>query len=96
MAGIAAFSTYVEAVTVYLADASWLTPADAPAALHLRRIASSLDKQFEDKGEVQSALASTFAKVLAGLDRRRPAPPPDPLAGQLPGQTDLLSPEFGA
>ncbi|WP_311210901.1 MULTISPECIES: hypothetical protein [unclassified Aeromicrobium] len=88
--------TYAGVVQTYLAEARWLTPADAPHKLHLRRIAASLDAQFGETGQVQSALASTFHKVLAELNKRRPAPPPDPLAGQMPGQTDILSPEFGA
>jgi len=88
-------ATYVAVVREYLDAATWLTAADAPHKLHLIRLAESLDRQMADKGEIQSALASTFNKTLSALDRRRPAPPPDPMAGQLPGQTDLLSPEFG-
>lgn len=87
--------TYSGVVRTYLAEATWLTGADAPHKLHLQRIAASLDAQFGKTGEVQSALASTFNKTLTALDRRRPAPPADPMAGQMPGQTDILSPEFG-
>lgn len=86
--------TYAGEVDKFLAAATWLDAADAPDKLHLRRIAASLDRQFTEKGEVQSALASTFTKTLAALNRRRPAPPPDPMAGQIPGQTDLLTAQF--
>jgi len=70
--------TYVGAVEVYLDAADWLTLADAPFKIHARKLAVSLDKQLAAKGEVQSALASTFAKVLGDLDKRRPGPPPAP------------------
>lgn len=71
--------TYVAATHAYLAEATWLTPADAPFRLHALNIARSLDLQMRTKGEVQSALASTYAKVLVLLDKRRPAPTFDPM-----------------
>lgn len=88
-------TVYTDAVTAYLDEATWLTLVDAPFKVHAQQIAKSLDRQLTRDGEVQSALASTFQRLLASLDKRRPAPSPDPLAGQISGQTDLLSPEFG-
>jgi hypothetical protein len=71
--------TYQAATEAYLSEASWLTSADAPFRLHALNIARSLDLQMRTKGEVQSALASTYAKVLVMLDKRRPAATFDPL-----------------
>lgn len=71
--------TYTSAIESYLREASWLTPADAVYKVHARKVAASLDRQLRDKGEVQSALASTFGKVLEILEKRRPVPVPDPL-----------------
>lgn len=69
---------YVDAVEEYLEAADWLTAADAPLKVHARAIARSLDRQLEERGEIQSALASSFDKVLMRLDTRRPAPTPAP------------------
>lgn len=69
---------YGDAVEEYLAAAPWLGPADAPLKVHARSIAKSLDRQLVMKGEVQSALASSFDKVLLRLDKRRPPPAPAP------------------
>lgn len=94
MTEVEEIETYTSTVQTYLTEADWLTPADAPHKLHLQRLAASLDRQFAEKGEVQSALASTFHKTLTALDRRRPAPAADPMAGQIPGQVDLLTAQF--
>lgn len=67
---------YRDAVEEYLEAAEWLGPADAPLKVHARAIAGSLDRQLARSGEVQSALASSFDKVLLRLDRRRPPPSP--------------------
>lgn len=77
---IATEETYAHAIETYLREATWLVAADAPFKVHARTVAKSLDRQMATKGEVQSALASTFAKVLLLLDKRRPGPAPiDPL-----------------
>lgn len=70
--------TYAGAIDAYLDAADWLTPTDAPLRVHARAIAKSLDKQMRSTGEVQSALASSFDKVLVRLEARRPATPPGP------------------
>lgn len=70
--------TYCEAIETYLAAADWLAPEDAPLRVHARSIARSLDRQMSTKGEIQSALASSFDKVLIRLESRRPAPVPAP------------------
>ncbi|WP_248579894.1 hypothetical protein [Nocardioides sp. InS609-2] len=68
--------TYTAAIEKYLAAATWLTDADAPLKVHARSIATSLDRQMRERFEIQSALASSFDKVLYRLDARRPAPAP--------------------
>lgn len=79
-AGSAPIGAYSVAIGEYIDAASWLTAADAPLKVHARSIAASLDKQMSRTGEIQSALASSFDKVLMRLDARRPGPPPlDPL-----------------
>lgn len=67
---------YAEAVEEYLDAQDWLTAVDAPFKVHARKIASSLDQQLARTGEVQSALASSFDKVLVRLEARRPPPAP--------------------
>ena len=74
---------YALAVEEYLAAADWLTVLEGPLKVHARSIANSLDRQLADRGEIQSALASSFDKVLVRLEARRPAP-----AGALPGLGD--------
>lgn len=71
-------STYTGAVTAYLDGAEWLTVLDAPLKVHALAIARSLDRQLAEKGEVQSALAGSFDKVMLRLDQRRPGPARDP------------------
>lgn len=70
--------TYSAAVTEYLDNAPWLTGADMPWKIHARKIAQTLDKQLREKGEVQSALASSFDKAMFRLDSRRPKSPAEP------------------
>lgn len=77
-AGDSAMTPYSDATEAYLRAATWLDPlADAPFVVQARMVARSLDRQLNNTGEVQSALASTYSKALAALDRRRPAPEPD-------------------
>lgn len=86
-------SPYADAVEEYLEAASWLTAADAPLKVHARSIAKSLDKQLAERDEIQSALASSFDKVLMRLDARRPPatrPPTDPLAPSDDGTPSML------
>lgn len=81
---------YSEAIAEYLDGADWLNPIlDRPLMVHARSIAASLDKQMTAKGEIQSALASSFDKALMRLDARRPKPPgiPTDPAGDSPDGT---------
>lgn len=78
--GMPPSSVYLDAIEEYLEAEDWLGPADAPLKVHARSIARSLDRQLDKNGEVQSALASSFDKVLLRLDRRRPPPAPRPPA----------------
>lgn len=71
---------YETAVVEFLDAADWLTALDAPLKVHARSVARSLDAQLRRDGVVQSALASSFDKVMVRLyDRRPAAPAPDPL-----------------
>lgn len=83
-----AVTVYSDAITTYLAAATWLQPADAPLKVHAQQLARSLDKQLTEKGEIQSALASSFDKVMVRLDARRPKPVPGP--AHVPGQLDIF------
>mgnify|MGYP001627284488 CR=1 FL=1 len=91
----APITAYQDAVESYLEAAKWLTDLDAPLKVHLRQVARSLDAQLTKSGEIQSALASSFDKCMSRLDARRPAPAPDPMSGQLPGQTAIEVGGFG-
>jgi hypothetical protein len=87
-------TAYTEATEAYLAAATWLEPLDAPFTVQARMIAKSLDRQLTNSGEVQSALASTYTKVLQQLDRRRPAPtapPTDPAAPSSDGTASIFT-----
>lgn len=83
---------YAGAVEAYLGEATWLSATlDAPFVVHARSIAKSLDAQLEDTGQVQSALASTFDKVLVRLEARRPAPTPAPTDPHAPSPDGTVS-----
>lgn len=89
-------TAYTDATEDYLeAAAAWLdVRADAPFIVQARMIAKSLDRQLTNSGEVQSALASTYTKVLQQLDRRRPAPtepPTDPKAPSTDGTASIFT-----
>lgn len=81
---------YSEAIEEYIAGADWLTGLDAPLKVHARSLATSLDRQLTKTGEIQSALASSFDKVLMRLDARRPKPAGVPGGPQLPGQGSIF------
>lgn len=81
-------TVYTDAIATYLDAQTWLTPADAPLKVHAQQLAHSLDRQLTLKGEIQSALASSFDKVMVRLDARRPKPVAGPQ--QLPGQLDIF------
>lgn len=63
---------YEKEVKRFLKAATWLGPSDSLMVTHLRTLAKSLDKQMEDDGCVQSALANTFGVTLRSLENRRP------------------------
>lgn len=63
---------YEKEVKRFIKVADWLTEADSLGILHLRTIAKSLDKQVDEDGCVQSALANTFGVTLRSLEARRP------------------------
>lgn len=88
-------TAYSDATEGYLEAATWLDPlADGPFIVQARMIAKSLDRQLNNGGEVQSALASTYTKVLQHLDRRRPAPeqpPTDPKAPSADGTASIFT-----
>lgn len=69
---------YTTTIEAYLAAADWLTVLEGPLRVHARSIAKSLDSQLEKTGEIQSAMASSFDKVYARLEARRPPPAPVP------------------
>lgn len=82
---------YVEAISAYLAAADWIDETlDRPLVVHARSIAVSLDRQMAAKGEIQSALASSFDKALFRLEARRPKPEPAPGRGGDPDQSDIF------
>ncbi|TNM61529.1 hypothetical protein FHN55_17015 [Streptomyces sp. NP160] len=58
---------YEKSVKRFLKTATWLTDADDPMVIHLKTIAQSLDKQLEQDGAVQSALANTFGVTWGRL-----------------------------
>ncbi|WP_311209386.1 MULTISPECIES: hypothetical protein [unclassified Aeromicrobium] len=82
-------TVYTDAIAEYLDAQTWLTAADAPLKVHAQQLARSLDQQLNAKGEIQSALASSFDKVMVRLDARRPKPVAGPQ--QLDGQLDIFS-----
>lgn len=84
---------YTEAVEAFLTGATWLDAMDLPLKVHARTLATSLDKQMREKGEIQSAMASSFDKVIARLSARRPPPAPAPGSG-IPGQIDIFEAGF--
>lgn len=63
---------YEKEVKRFVKAAYWLDDTDDLALLHLRTIAKSLDKQLEDDGAIQSALANTFGVTLRSLENRKP------------------------
>lgn len=86
--GLVPVTVYTDAIRDYLDAANWLVPADAPFRVHAQQVAASLDRQLTLKGEVQSALASSFDKCLVRLEARRPKPAPG--EPQVPGQTSIF------
>lgn len=82
-------TAYQDALAAYLDAADWLSPADVVFTVHAEQIARSLDAQLTAEAEVQSALASTFTRVMDKLEARRPKPtaPPGP---QVPGQSQVF------
>jgi len=85
-------TVYQDALTEYLAAATWLTAGDVVFKVHAQQIARSLDAQLTETGQVQSALASTFDKVLARIESRRPKPPAELGGLQVPGQLSIIDP----
>lgn len=93
-AGVEVEHVYAEAVEEYLGAATWVGALDRPFVVQARSIAKSLDAQLEETGQVQSALASTFDKVLVRLEARRPpATPPalDPAADGPEGTVSIFT-----
>jgi len=84
---------YRDAIEGYLSAAKHLDALDEPLKVHARALARSLDGQLNTKGEIQSALASSFDKVMMRLDARRPKPATE--APQMTGQTSIFDSPFG-
>lgn len=63
---------YEKEVKRFVKVATWLDETDELTLLHLRTIAKSLDKQWEEDGAIQSALANTFGVTLRSLEARKP------------------------
>ncbi len=63
---------YEREVKRFVKAASWLEASDDLALHHLKTIARSLDKQLEEDGRIQSALANVFGVTLRDLEKRRP------------------------
>ena len=85
---------YADAIAAYLEAATWLGVADLPFRVHAESIARSLDAQLAAGGQVQSALASSFDKVMYRLEARRPPAgpaPTDPAAPSPDGTTSIFT-----
>lgn len=63
---------YEKQVKRFRKTATWLEPSDELALLHLTTIAKSLDKQLDEDGCIQSALANTFGVTLRSLEAKKP------------------------
>jgi hypothetical protein len=82
--------TYVAMFAEYLAEATWITPADKPLVFHARKVCAQLDRQISVDGVTQAAKDSAYLQAVERLNKRRPgaAPAPardnsrDPLEGQ--------------
>lgn len=82
---------YTGAIRAYLEAATWLGVADLPFRVHAESIAKSLDVQLAKDGQVQSALASSFDKVMYRLEARRPPATPAPTDPAAPSADGTVS-----
>lgn len=56
----------------FIKVAYWLSEEDELMVLHLKTCARALDKQMEDNGSIQSAMAAQFRLILNDLEARKP------------------------